>query len=116
LGAILYEINTLPWTYAPPLPGGADAPTDGEEAQGSAGADTRARSGYFGGDGTTVLACAFASAAVSALLTRLLLTRSGRWHGVDKQPFFRGAVGLVELPAVSSAARFTKRQQYQPIV
>lgn len=115
MGAILYEINTLPWTYAPPLPDGADAPTDGEAAMGSAGADTRARSGYFGGDGATVLACAFASAAVSVLLTRLLLTRAGRWHGVDKQPAFRGA-GLVELPAFSSVARFTKRQQYQPIV
>jgi hypothetical protein len=122
LGAILYEINTLPWTYAPPLPGSAaDAPN--EEGEGET---TAARVGSSSGRSiAVVLICSLASAIISMFLTRIALARTGLWQQKsannddegenDTERAVRRNEQQIELPSFSTAAWSFKRKQYQPI-
>ena len=125
LGAILYEINTLPWTYAPPLPGSSPAPGGGAPNEEGEEDATGAR-GVSGGSTATVLACAVVSAVISVLLTRLALMRAGLWQQKSNdvvggafdnevERVERRHAQRIELPSFSTAAWSFKRAQYQPI-
>lgn len=125
LGAILYEINTLPWTFAPALPGSSSAAGGGASNEEGEADATGARGGS-GGSTATVLICAVVSALISVLLTRLALMRAGLWQqkGNDVvdgafenevERVERRHAQRIELPNFSTVAWSFKRTQYQPI-